>query len=146
MAASAVPTTHLTTLSKETASGVFTAFAEVRSISGPSITRTMTDVTHLTSPSNSKEYLPNLADWGEVQLEIAYQYGNAVVEAIMAEFIDVDFADGVNQWRLDFNGVTTARYDFVGYVSAFSTNVETDSAPTASITIKITGYPTTVPT
>ena len=142
----------MTTISKETASTVFTAFAEVYSISGPSVTRTMTDVTHLTSPNNAKEFLPNLADWGEVTVDIAYNYGNAVIEMILGaasgtgEFADVDFADGVNQWRIDFNGVTTARFDFVGYVSAFTPSASTDEQLKASLTIKLTGHPTTVPT
>lgn len=152
MAASAVTTTHLTTISKETAAGVFVALAEVYSISGPSVTRTMTDVTHLTSPNNAKEFLPNLADWGEVTLEIAYLPGNAIMEMILGaaagtgEFADTDFTDGVNQWRIDFNGVATYRFDFVGYVSAITPQASTDEQLKASLTIKLTGHPTTVPT
>ena len=48
--------------------GVYVAVAEVKSIGGPSLSRDAVEATHTESPDDHAEFIPGLANGGEVAL------------------------------------------------------------------------------
>lgn len=143
MAAAAALLAHLTTLAKETGAGTYTVLPETYSVQFFSADRSMIDVTHFTSPSYAREFMAGLTDWGECVAEIGYIWSNSVVAAIQAELSSIDFAT-LDTWQVKI-GDTQEIFTFAGRVKSFSPKGELDGVCKATLTIKLTGLPTTLP-
>jgi predicted secreted protein len=121
---------------REVSSGVFTAVAEVKSITGPGMTRDFIDVTNLDSTGGYREYIAGFRDGGELTFSMNFTL------------------DGYDDLLADFNSNTSHNYqvvlpdtgnttfDFAGYVTALPLNIVPDDAITVDVTIKITGQVT----
>lgn len=110
------------------------AIAEVTNISGPGMTRDMTEVTSLDSTGGWREYIPGFRDGGTVVLSMNYT------------------RDGLDSFLADFESNEVQNYEvilpdgtsieFEGLVQEFPLTIPTDSQITMETTIKITGAPT----
>lgn len=145
MAAATVTTTNLSTFGKETSAGTFTDFAEVYDIDGPGIDRTMIDVSHMTSPNYSREFVPGFVDWGEVSVEIAYLPTATVIIAAIADLTATDFST-LDTWRIIPSGTSGYTWTFKGYCKSFKPKAALDDVLKATIVIKLSGKPATLPT
>lgn len=145
MAAATVVTTNSSTFGKETSAGVFTDFAEVYDIDGPGIDRTMIDVSHMTSPNYSREFVPGFVDWGEVTVEIAYLPTAAVIIATITDLTTTDFST-LDTWRIIPAGTSGYTWTFKGYCKSFKQKLALDDVLKASMTIKLSGKPSVLPT
>jgi hypothetical protein len=67
---------------------VFTAVAEVKTITGPALVRDTPDATHMASPEKWREYIAGLRDAGEVSMTVNCIPGSAGELAILAAFQD----------------------------------------------------------
>ena len=115
---------------------VFTAIAEVNSISGPNMSRGQIDVTSLDSTGGYREFIAGFRDAGEVTLEM-----NFTLDSYDDMADDFDSEDSVNyQIILPDTGAT--QFDFAGLVTALGMAVPMDDKVTASVTIKIDGQVT----
>lgn len=112
---------------------VFTAVAEVISITPPSMQRDVEEATHLKSPDQHKEFIPNLSETGDATFTINY-----VPSA--TDVLITAFNAGTGNFRITFpSGVTLT---FAGIVTSFAPGEVANSKMTASVTIKPTGKAT----
>jgi predicted secreted protein len=115
---------------------VFTAIAEVNSISGPNKTRATIDVTSLDSTGGYREFIAGFRDAGEVTLNM-----NFTRDGYVDMNTDFESDSSVNyQIVLSDTGATTL--DFAGWVTSLGMAVPMDDKVTADVTVKIDGQVT----
>jgi hypothetical protein len=115
----------------------FTAVAEVRSISGPSITVDTTDTTSMTSGVWRRK-VPTLIDAGEVTFDIAFM----PMETGHADLYQ-DLKDRVlRNFKVVFPTTPAWEWSISGYVTGFEQEFPMDDVITTSVTITLVGEPT----
>lgn len=107
---------------------------EIKSISGPSTTIPMIDVTSLASAA--KEYRPGLKDQGEIQLSINWSPDNSVHADLRTAQSDREIRPFRITWT-DTSPVTVWTFD--AYVMSFSVSAAVDQVVEASVTLRVTG-------
>lgn len=118
----------------DTVGNKWDAIAEVKSISGPTMTREMIDVTSLDSTGGYREFIPSFRDGGTVTLSMNYSYAGYLL-------LKKDFQsdDMVNYEILLADGTSI---EFSGYVQDLPITVKFDDAVTSEVTIKVSGLVT----
>lgn len=113
--------------------------AERVTIGGPSHTSDNVEVTNMDSPGGSKEYIPGLADTGEVTLEGNFIPGDAGQQQMLKDQKNRKVRD----WRLVFptaeNIEDRHKFSFEAYVQNLNFNYPTQEAMTISATFKLAG-------
>jgi len=113
--------------------------AERVTIGGPSHTSDNVEVTNMDSPGGSKEYIPGLADTGEVTLEGNFIPGDAGQQQMLKDQKDRKVRD----WRLVFPTADDIedrhKFSFEAYVQNLDFNYPTQEAMTISATFKLAG-------
>ena len=115
--------------------GTYTAIAEVTGFSGPTTEAAEIEVTTLASLA--KEFIPGLADNGEVTMEV-----NAVPSDTQHDQIRSDIIAGtVRSYRIDFaDGTTTnTTYTFDAFVKSFPFSAAADDKLAGTIALRVTG-------
>lgn len=121
----------------------FTTIAEVKDISGPSLSLNPVGVTNQSSTGGWAEFIGGLLDAGEVTFDINYLPTHATHNAATGLIRDL-----VNRTKRNFKlifpnaGATT--WAFTALVTAFSPSEPVADALTASVSLKISGQPTLV--
>lgn len=111
----------------------FVDVAEIRSISGPEITRETIDVTNLDSVNEYREFIGSFLDGGEVTLEMNFTRNS--YDDFLAE---IQAGAALNyQIVLPDTGATTL--DFAALVTRLGLAIPTDEAITVPVTLKISG-------
>ncbi len=112
---------------------VFTAIADVISISGPAITKDEIEVTAL--DSSAKEFIGALDDPGELTLELNWNPQDSEHVNLRAD------AEGntVRNYRVVWSDVSNTTVDITGEVMEFSLNTEPNDAVKGSVRIKVSG-------
>lgn len=117
----------------DSSSGVYTAVAEVNSISGPGMTRDFIDVTSLDSTGGYREFIGGFRDGGQVTLNMNFT------------------RDGYEQMRLDFTSDDSVNYQivlpdtgattlgFAAFVTDLPLSISPDDKITVDVTLKVTG-------
>ena len=118
----------------------FTTIAEVRSISGPTLTTDILDVTNHDSQGGVREFKAGLIDPGELTFDIAFQPGEATHGAISGLQAD-QLNRTVRNFKLVFPTGVGVTWAFQGIVTGLPVTFPIDEVITASVTIKITGLP-----
>jgi hypothetical protein len=121
--------------------GSYTDIADVRSVTPPSMTTGVSEVTHLLSPNNTREYVPGLIEGGEASFTIYMT--KTQVPTIVSLFRVVCF------WRILFPLIdaetVNSKWDFKGFITDAGTDemtIEGEDAVTMPIKIKVTEKPT----
>ena len=118
-------------------SGGYNTIAEVRSIRGPSITRSVMDVTNMDSPARWREYIAGLPDGGEVSFDVNFLPLNATQQKM--------FALGTNAvTTFKLNWTTAGDLGFNGIVTGVTPAASVEEPLRATITVKINGAVGTV--
>lgn len=114
-----------------TTSHLWEAIAEVKSVSGPSLSREMIDVTSLDSTGGYREFIPSFRDGGTVTLSMNFTYA------------------GYLKLKQDFDSDDLANYEvllpgpisieFSGYIQDLPPTIKFDDVVTVEATIKVTG-------
>lgn len=105
--------------------------AEVKSISGPSMTRESIDVTTLNSTGGYREYIPAIRDGGTVTLSTNYTYAGYV---IMKQDFQSDAL--VNYEILLADGTSI---EFSGFVQDLPLEVAVDDVISSDVVLKVSG-------
>lgn len=117
---------------------IFTAIAEVKTISGPNMSSQVIDVTNMDSQNNTREFITSLIDPGEMTFSVNFLPAVAGQQALIN--------DMKNRTRRNFQIVWTdtagTTWSFQGIVTSFGPNAAIEDALTASVTVKVTGFPT----
>jgi hypothetical protein len=124
----------------------YSAVGQVKDISGPNISRGTIDVTDHDSADGYREFLPGLADGGEVSFTIGWDPNEAIHQQIGGTGLLGDFEeDGCNMpaWQLELNTCTgTAIWTFDGFLTGFSPGAPVEGELTADVGVKVNGKPT----
>lgn len=114
--------------------GVWDSVAEVKTISGPSMTREMIDVTNLDSTGGYREFIPSFRDGGTVALSMNFTYAGYVM-------LKNDFqSDDLSNYEILLSDGSSI--EFSGYVQDLPLSVKFDDAVTCEVTIKVSGLVT----
>ena len=118
----------------------FTDLAEVISISPPSQSTDIIDVTHLKSVNRRREFLAGFIDPGDVTLELNHVPGSAADTAIQA----LEGLSTTTNFRVTFPDGTSGSvtWIFAGFLQGYEPNITPDDKMTSSVTIKVTGATT----
>lgn len=116
----------------------FVAVAQVRDISGPSLSADDIDLSH--RGSSVKTYKPGMLDGGEITLDIVYDPDSATHDDSARGGLPYALTGRYReQFRLDFADTTPAKATFYGYVTGFQPKTPMNDAQTADVTIKVDG-------
>jgi predicted secreted protein len=118
---------------------VFTALAEVNSITGPSMSRETIDVTSLDSTGGYREFIPGFRDAGDVQLNM--NYSKAGYDLMKADFE----SNVLGQYQIVLPDADTTTLAFSALVTELPLEIPTDDKVTMNVTLKITGQVTVTP-
>lgn len=113
---------------------IFTAIANVTSISGPGLSRETIDVTAHDSSDGWMEFVGGLKDAGEVSADINYDPSKH--DTLVADFDD----DEPRNYQLVFPDSTT--WSIQAILTGFEPEAPYDDKLAASLTFKVTGKPT----
>jgi predicted secreted protein len=121
---------------------VFTTIAEIKSISGPSLSLDTADATNMASTGGWREVIPTILNGGDITLEVNYDPADATLGAGSGGLIDDMENKTLRNFKLVMSDSGTTTWTFAGYVTAFSPDFSFDDVVTASITVTISGQPT----
>jgi predicted secreted protein len=119
---------------------VFTAIAEITSITPPSVTRDVIDATHTGSPDQWREHIPGLKDGGEVSCEMNFVPNSNSSNILIAIQVDTFARD----FRIVFPDGTI--WNFKAFCTGFEPDAPFDDKMTATATFKVSGKPDFVTT
>jgi len=113
---------------------VFTALAEVMSITPPSDALDIYEVTHLSSPDRTKEFRAGFSDPGECQVVINFIPGGADDTVLQA----IRNTGEVGNYRITYNNSDT--WTFAAIMTGYQPGEIThDDRLSATLTFKLTG-------
>jgi FPC/CPF motif-containing protein YcgG len=118
---------------------VFSDFAEILDVAGPSFAKDTIDVAHSTSPDKYREFIAGFKDAGEVTLTL--NMVQADFAAILAKF-ELETTNNYQLTIPDDNYSTKPTIVFAGHVTSIGSAYPTQDKVTQDITFKITGKPT----
>ncbi len=120
---------------------VFTNLAEVFSITPPSDNIDIIDVTHMTSPTRTREFISGLNDPGEASFELNFVAGGAADVAIRA----LNALTTTTNFRITFPDGTSGSvtWIFAGFLTGYSPAIPGEDKMTSTVTIKVTSSFTT---
>lgn len=116
---------------------VFTAIAEVKSISGPSLSLETIDATHMSSPSGHREILPSFKNAGEVSFDVNFLPGVGTQASLFTDWTNRT----LRNFQLAFPDGNSTVWSFAAYVTNLSVNAPMDDVLGASVTLSISGPP-----
>ena len=118
----------------------FTDLAEVISISPPSQSTDMIDVTHLKSTDRLREFIAGFIDPGDVSLELNHVPGSAADIAIQA----LEGLSATTNFRVTFPDGTSGSvtWIFAGFLAGYEPAIPSGEKMTANVSFKVTGTTT----
>ena len=114
-------------------SSVYTTIAQIRDTTGPTITRTVADVTNKDSTNRWREFITGLVDGGEVSFNIVFNPDNTTHTTLAADLV----SQTQQAWKILTDSDDTLT--FGGFVTGFTLNAPLDGEQSADLTIKVTG-------
>lgn len=113
--------------------------AEIKKISGVSMSAETIDVTTLGSTGGYREFISSFIDPGEVQLEGHFYPGDTLGQIAMKTAFD---AKTLSSYTITFPASMGATWTFDGLVNKFETSAGVGDAVAFNATIKVSGQPT----
>ena len=119
---------------------VFTAIAEIVTLSGPPLARDMEDVTNHDSTAGWEEALPTVLRSGSISLELNYQPAIAT----HAQLVDDLESGTAHNYQLIFSDVGLTTWTLRCFMESVSIEAPAAGKLACTVTLKITGQPTLV--
>jgi predicted secreted protein len=120
-------------------SSTYTAIAQIRDISGPSLSANAIEVTHRDG-GGWKEFIAGLRDGGEITFDIMYDPDLTTHSASAAGGVVTLLSAGTkNSFRISFADATATTATFDAIVTSFEPTMPMDDAQTADVTLKVSG-------
>lgn len=121
-----------------------TTIAQVKSISGPSLSLDTVDVTSHDSTGGWEEVVGTILRTGEITLEIEYDPAHATHKYAAGGLLYDLVQKTANAYTLVFPDSANTTWSFNALVTGFEPAGPVDGDLTANVTLKITGQPTLV--
>jgi predicted secreted protein len=119
----------------------FVTVAQVRSITGPSISGNVVDITTHSAVDPWRTKIVTLLDAGDVSFEISFIPTESTHDHSSGLLNDFE-SRTLGDWELEFPDSPHTTWGFQAYVSKFNVSAPVDGVLTAAITLTITGKPT----
>jgi len=120
----------------------YTDIAQIRNISGPSMSSDPIDVTSHDSTNGYREFVVALKDMGEITLDLIYDPDQAT-HANSSGGLFYEYTQATKKaYRLTLVDTSPTTIKFQAYVTAFNPTNNFDGSMDAAVTLKITGAPT----
>lgn len=120
---------------------VFTTLAEVKDISGPTLSRDTEEVTHHLSPDQFKEKVATLKEAGEVTFDMNYLPGNPTQS--MSAGLGQDYKDGtVRNIKIVFADVGSTEWILPSIVTGWEPDSPVGGSFDCSVTLEVARAPT----
>jgi predicted secreted protein len=120
-------------------SGGGTAYAQMVSLSGPTLSADTIDVTTHASTNAWEEVVVGILRSGEMGMDIVYDPANATHKnagnGLLADFL----GRASTTFTIVFPDVGNTEWTFAAYVTGFDPSMPHDDALTAAVTFKLTG-------
>jgi len=117
---------------------VFTAVAEVKSITGPNMSSSVIDVTNMDSANNTREFISSWIDPGELSFACNFLPANVTQQGLATLMQNRTRRN----MQLVWSDTAATVCSMAGLVTGFGITNQLDAALEANITIKLTGFPT----
>lgn len=114
---------------------VFTAIAEVKSITGPNFSLETIDATHMASPNGHREVLPSFKSAGEVNFDVNFLPGVGTQASLFTDFTNRT----KRNFKIEFPDENLTKWQFSAYITNISVGAPMDDVLGASITLTISG-------
>lgn len=121
-----------------------TAYANVRSISGPGLSLDVEDVTSHDSTGGWEEVVATILRSGEITLEIVYDPAHATHKYAAGGLLYDLVQRTAIEFTLVFPDAGTTTWTFDAFVTGFEPSGPVEGALTAAVKFKLTGQPTLV--
>jgi hypothetical protein len=116
----------------------FTDIAEVKDITPVARTTDTIDVTHMTSPDATREFIPSLSDAGELAFSVSFIPGSTNHMALYD-----DQTDRVRRnFQVHLQSDPVQILNITGYVTGFTLNAPLEDVLSADFTVKVATAPT----
>lgn len=123
--------------------GVYAAVAEVKSINGLSMSRDPVDASNMDSPDDHGEFIPGLADGGELSLVLNFRPEHTSQGASAG--LLYDFQNAVTRsWQVQwpqYNSGSPPTMTLSGFLTGFEITSATRDLVTVAVKVKSTGKP-----
>jgi hypothetical protein len=111
---------------------------QVMSVTPPSPTRDIIDVTSSSSPNMAREFITGLIDYGEATCEMNWEPGSAADTLLRG----ISLERSPRTYQLRWTQTTPdVAITFTGYLTAYERSSPMGEKMTATVTIKVTGEP-----
>lgn len=128
---------HGGTMKWNTTTTTYTSITEAKRLIFPRYNREYTDVTNLDSTDGVREFVPNLADPGELVIACNYTNGIfALAESYFSNKTLIYFETTIN---LQDTETTAANWAFQGYVSPEIQDADVDGVVELMLNVRCTG-------
>lgn len=123
-------------------SGAYVTLAEMKSWTGPTLTRDAVEATSFDTADDYEEHIPGLKNGGEVSAVLNFRPEHTSQGA--ATGLLKSYEDGtIETWRVQWPQFTnTPQLTFPGFLTGWEVTGATKDLMTVSIKIKVTGKPT----
>lgn len=109
---------------------------QVTSLSGPNMSRSTIDATHLESPDGYNEFIGGLRDGGDVTFTM--HYNKADYDALKTAFEN----DSPKSYTLKLDDSQGTQISFKGLVTELPLNIPVNDRMTSDVTVKVANKPT----
>lgn len=116
----------------------FSAIAKITNISGPSLSLDTEDTTDHDSKGGWEEIIPTILRSGEVSLDLNFLPTETTQTNLILDMIN----RAKRSFQMVFPDQAQTTWSFSAYVIGFESEEPTDSALSATVTLKISGEPT----
>lgn len=120
----------------------FTTIAEVKGISGPSLSAETADVTTHSSANYWREFLSTVLDPGEVSFSVNFIPTGATHRDAAGGLLNDMKNRTKRNFKVVFSDTGATTWSFSGFVTEFEPEADLEEALQADVTIKLTGAPT----
>lgn len=147
MAAATARPGHGTLFKIEVSAATYTTIAEVVDISGPGMSRTAIDMTHMESPAFSggaicMEKYPGIIDPGEIDVSLHFRPGETNFQILSTNFMRAPFVAATNACQIVFPDATPDTWTVLGFVSGMSPAVQVNDVMMCTIKFTVSGIVT----
>jgi len=115
----------------------FTLIPGIRTITGPSMSADVIDITSHDTPGGFRDKMQGLKDWGMLSFELLWDPGAAKHQQLFDDYV----AGTVRHYQLTYPDVGGTTLSFSGFVANNPTSAPFDGALTKTAEIVIMGSP-----
>jgi hypothetical protein len=130
-----------TNLASGAADVTYTTIAEVTNITGPSLSRSVVESTHMASTSGFREFIATIVDGGDVTFDLNFLPADDTQDWIYGLIHDINTGT-IAALRIIWTDGATTTWNFNAWITRLNPSAPVEGKLSASLTVKLSGVPT----